>query len=251
MVQEWYNRAVSRKENMKRFDELGINEILELNEEQLGQYVRVECMNEGIPLVSSYFEIKEPEQLPNPNTPMYSFKGMWFKTIEEANSLKDFMFNNCSVYDKSYRSEQSVSDFKKQESFSYNFQIESEMFYSDDQLKSLGDKKSILDKQLKEYEAAKRQWENDKSSMDDVRKSILSKYNEFCSLDYQMSSLAQNFRIYLETAQGDFETAYKFFETANKDNIQKLECYTDDLTDTYFIDKLKTTCFDIKLVEKL
>lgn len=230
---------------MRNFDDLTIEEILALKEPDLDRLIKVRCMNKGIPLVSESFDLEVPKKLPEPELPMYEFKDIYFTKLKDAEAVKEFVLREVQAYRTESWKPDSFSSFRQVKRDTYGFDIKTKMVYSQKQEQRFDGKKKQVEQEIEKYKKAKEKWKSAREAMIEIENGIRADYSFLYELKESVSRLVENFKIYLNVSDGDFDTSYRFFELGNRDLIESLvfPSREDDAKDDfYFVDLLKKEC---------
>lgn len=204
---------------MKLLNEMSTEEICALTEDQLDRRVKLECAEQGIPLIPEKptlesFDIVRSET-------GYGISGTSF-LFKDLNIAKEFLTlfekHQAGIYKKTY-SWQIGYDIEWMEKEELSLKIETTMFYNREVISSREDflikRKNIKDayeKDLKDYE----------SSREKFRKIADAVYSDFYEAKAKKKSIEdakKTFSEYLLLADGDTARATVFFEKAMKSRL--------------------------------
>ena len=203
---------------MKTFFDLEETDKVGLTDEQIDYYTRLECANRGIVIPQK--PINDLQNIEPPTNKYYQvgYESFVFATEKEAQDFIDIKSKSLQVKsvgssynDKNRYVDSNSNDYKE---------IKSIILYSKEEATNL---KSIL-----EYNAeTQKEWDNYNNALsefNDIRYSII---NEISEIKFKTSRQLFYFKVfsdYVELANGDKETAMKFFEKAYKNaNLTELD----------------------------
>lgn len=192
---------------MKRFNELTKEEKVELTEEQLLHYVKLECADKGIIIPQK--PIQEVQETPLPTTKFYSvgYNSFVFRTEQEAQNYADAISKALSVGTTSDNRSFIKGVYER------SLDIKSQTVYTEEEYK-------LLREALESNKEIQKEWENYNSQLSTFNSILGGMQYEIYDINHFNRRVAVYDKIYndyLELAQGDVEVAHAFFSKAYKD----------------------------------
>jgi len=204
---------------MKKITEMYDDEIAALTEEQLDMLIKVECMEQGVPLEPSV-----PDQtffeLPKTNS-AYQVKGteFWLEDRGDAARLAKLLSEMASKLRVKKYDWRTGYDVEWLENYETEIRIDEHLFY---------DKMQVQDKEqfLVKRKALKEEYEKDKKKYDESRDKVRKVSDSIYSVFYsarkdqdKKNRLKKTFDEYVQMSGGDRQKARMFFDKAYAKDI--------------------------------
>lgn len=206
---------------MKKIQDMTIDEICELTEEQLDRRIKLECADQGIPL------LKEPPTIEafdlTKDVVAYKINGVEFyiKNQESAQELLKFLEKIQSDLFREKYDWHMGYDIKWLQREESEFSITTELFYRQDLVKEkeqfLIKRKNIKD----QFEKEKKDYEESSSKYRKIANGVYADYYEAKRTKEQIQKAQDTFKEYVSLADGDQEKAKSFFDKAVKPTLSE------------------------------
>jgi|GEM_PF-4691845 hypothetical protein len=196
---------------MKNFFDLTDEEILNLTEDEIQNYIDLECAMNGIKLTP---EPEKPKKdIPAPDVNVYSIGG--FKTLDYNKALALFdLVSNMELVDVEYGRDfgyKFVTELK-----SYNKpEVSTDKYYTEEFYNQIADDVKKHEDAVKQYEMLMEDFEANQERRNEVADSILEVVYAVRKKESKRLSLEHQFNRYLELAGNDRETALRFLFDAH------------------------------------
>jgi hypothetical protein len=205
---------------MKDFKKLTHKELIKLTEEKLGNYVKLELANQGIPFLDhpkepEYEAIKEPDLI------LYTaaFLNVYCTDEKVINQINNILFNNKTKLKKiGYEYGKNKIEYTKKDLKENSWDEEisnksiSKTVYSDElyyEIKTIVDRNA---KKLLNHEDNLAKWEEIQHQINDVKAEIYDKYNEAIQKEYENNQTINKFKEYLKLSNNDKTIALNFLK---------------------------------------
>jgi hypothetical protein len=192
---------------MKRFNELTKEEKVELTEEQLLHYAKLECADKGIIIPQK--PMQEVQETPLPTTKFYSvgYSSFVFRTEQEAQDYADAISKALSTG--------TINDSRSfiRGVYETSLDIKSQIVYTDEEYK-------LLKETLESNKEIQREWEVYNKQVNNFNSILSNMQNEIYDINHfntRVTVFDKIYSDYLELAQGNEQVAHTFFSKAYKD----------------------------------
>lgn len=206
---------------MKTIQDMSIDEICELTEDQLDRRIKLECADQGIPL------LKEPPNIEafdlTKEVVSYKITGtnFYIKNQENAQELLRVLekIQSDLFYEKyDWHIGYDIKWLQRDES---EITISTELFYRQDLVKEkeqfLIKRKNIKD----QFEKEKKEYEESRSKYRKIANNVYADYYEARRIKEQIQKAKDTFKEYILLADGDEIKAKSFFDKAVKPTLSQ------------------------------
>lgn len=195
----------------KNFEDLTKEELLELNEDDIQWYIKVEMAKDGVKILQMPIE-PTYQPLPETDKKLYEVSGITFSTLEAAEKVRDAL---NTVADQLARSNYNYGlgyNYKYFEKTDKDdFVINTQSLYSKEVYDSISGVLKDNEKVRNVYKNAKEEYEKEtekaESIVDVIRGKIEAAHREKMELENYTDRIVE----YFELAQGNADVAWSFF----------------------------------------
>lgn len=211
----------SKRKVVMKITEMRDEDIVALTEEQLDMLIKIECMEQGVPL-----EPLPPElncfELPKGSL-AYKVKGteFWFEDRADAENIAKAIQAVAHKRRQQKYDWRTGYDIEWLENYEQDVGVEEKTFYDKLQVQ---DKEAFLAKRktLKEqYEADKKKYETSREKVRKVSDQIYSVYYEARKENERVKRYKSMFQEYLSMAEGNHNKARMFFDKAYASDLSQ------------------------------
>lgn len=204
---------------MKLLQDMSTEEICALTEEQLDRRVKLECAEQGIPMMPEPPNIEAFDLVRSVTAYQVSGFELYFKGPEAAKEVAALLERHqATIYRRNYdwRTGYDVEWLERSES---DIKIETKMFYDSavvrDREQFLVKRKTVkedFEKQKKEYEESREKYRK-------IADGVYTEYYAAKRLKDSIESAKKTYQEYVSLAGGDTDKARVFFDKAFKDKL--------------------------------
>ena len=206
---------------MKKYNELTTEEMANLTDEQIEQYEKLICAQEGIKMLDSPVEptsnVDETK-----NLEIFKVNGfggyLYFGSMDEANTVMNLLKSLSTIGTTRYLADRKYFELGPEKDYNnrpVDISISSEMVYTRERAVAIEDS-------LKDYREAKKKYDKDSREYDEANeakeaavKEFRSLYEEACHIMHYRNTLTRIFyRDYLPIAEGNEQIAMDFLKKA-------------------------------------
>ena len=193
-------------------NEMSEQEVLSLTPEQIDWLIRYACAEEGIRHLP---EPVKPEPFkPEYDAEVYEVHGMYFATFEAAKEVK----NALSIYSDEMRKLdydwRNSSSYKYVSEGSFTFSVEKFKCFTPARYEKIAGELQSLEAEKRKYETLLKEYREEQNKMLSVKLSIYEVIESHRTTAYIREKSCNDYREYLKLANGNVETARRFFEKA-------------------------------------
>lgn len=210
---------------MKRYSELSTEEFIKLNDNEIEQLIKLECAYEGV-ILSPMPEEPTYEEEPNADGPIaYKLSDISNIVVKDKNILVDlieflevnrpmlYSIDNMHIGDKSFNI---VTDLKRHNwgNERMEFDIKRISTYDiktvDSYKEKIRSNQTLTDK----YKEDIKKWKEGRNGFDSIVREVHDAYNNAISINENKCDKLNQFKEYLDLADGDEDIAWTFFNKA-------------------------------------
>lgn len=208
------NKLNKNMENLKIFDQLTDNELLELTQEQIDWYIKLKKAESGIRIITCP-TMPETREIPGTDLVLYDVSGFNFIDRETAEEVSKFINSKIA---KAYTVDYDWgvgSDKKYAKPFTGNLvDVKLENVYSETTYNSI---KNILisnEKIMRAFKDLKNEYDDMEEKATEIVDKIYNTINEARGRKQQYEEYVIRIQEYLRLANGDTKVAWNFFDKA-------------------------------------
>ena len=205
--------------NIIRFQDLSYEEKLKLIDDEVSDYIKIECAFEGVKLLPEPDEPSEPELGEKTDYFRIGYvSDLTFLKLEDAErALK--ILRTCDVITTNWTGDYSyVNKIKK-----FDAKITTEIYHSKEQYDRNKDELEKYKREKESYDELKKEFDKANNLLMRIQDDIWSQMKEIRALDNLQKETTEVYLGYLDMAKGDAEIAINFLMKAYQDSLDKLK----------------------------
>lgn len=193
-------------------NEMSEQEVLSLTNDQIDWLIRYACAEEGIRHLP---EPVKPETFkPEYDAEVYEVNGMYFATVEAAEEIKQVLNDVSHEMRKLYYDWRNSSSYKYVSEESFTFSVEKVKCFTPARYEKISGEIQRLEAEKRKYEALLKEYKQEQEKASCVKQSIYDVIESHRTKAYIREKSCNDYREYLKLANGNVETARRFFEKA-------------------------------------
>lgn len=193
-------------------NEMSEQEVLSLTQEQIDWLIRYAYAEEGIRHLPK--PVKPEPFKPEYDAEVYEVHGMYFATVEAAEEVK----NALSIYaDEMRRLDydwRNSSSYKYVTEGSFKFFVEKVKCFTPARYEKIAGELKRLEAEKRKYETLLKEYQEEQKKAQHIKGIVFDVLESHRTTAYIREKSCNDYREYLKLANGDVETARRFFEKA-------------------------------------
>lgn len=181
-----------------------------LSPEQIDWLIKYGCAEEGIKQLPE--PVKPEKFVPDYDAEVYEVHGMYFCDIDSATEIKNALNIYADKMRKLDYSWQQSSTYKYVQEFTGSFSVEKVKCFTPARYQKLAGEMKHYEDDKRKYEALLKEYQEEQKRVQCVKDHIYDKLDEHNQRAYTRERSCNDYRSYLELANGNVETARRFFE---------------------------------------
>lgn len=193
-------------------EEITEAEALALSPEQIDWLIKYGCAEEGIRQLPE--PVKPEKFVPDYDTEVYEVHGMYFSEFDIAEIVRCCLMDHVGYMRKMDYNWQQSSTYKYVQEFTGSFSVERVKCFTPAQYEKLAGEMRRYEEEKRKYETFLKEYQEEQKKVQRVKDSIYDKLDEHKQRAYIRERSCSDYRSYLGLANGNVETARRFFEKA-------------------------------------
>jgi len=208
-----------KKMRVTRFSDLNYEDKTKLTDEQVKDFIKVECAYTGVKLLPEPVPPVKPEMGEKTDYCQIGYNNdLTFLNAEDAEKVLKLL-RTCDMVKHKYEEECSyVSSIEK-----FNERIRGESYYTAEQHEVNRDALAIYKKQKDAYDVLLKEWNKEDNALGIIRDKIYEEMQRVWELERTRDRVTGEFIVYLSMAKGDNGIALKFLNNSWDKEMSKLE----------------------------
>lgn len=207
-------------------NEMNEQEVLSLTNDQIDWLIRYACAEEGIRHLP---EPVKPEPFkPEYDAEVYEVHGMYFATVEAAEEIKQVLNDVSHEMRKLDYDWRNSSSYKYVSEGSFAFSVEKVKCFTPARYEKIAGELKRLEAEKRKYEALLKEYQEEQKKAQHIKGIVFDVLESHRTTAYIREKSCNDYREYLKLANGNVETARRFFEKAYPDvNHQEVYGFVD------------------------
>ena len=205
-----------------RFNDLSYEEKAKLTDEQVKDFIKVECAYTGVKLLPEPIVPVKPEMGVKTDYFQIGYMSeLIFLNLEDAEVVLKLL-KECDMVHTDYQGDCGEDTYVKSIK-KFSERIRTDNFYTIEQHEKNKDALVIYKKQKDAYDILLKEWNKSDSAVSRIQDNIYEEMQRIWGLERTRDRLTEEFCIYLSMAKGDNEIAIKFLVNSWSKEMGELE----------------------------
>lgn len=202
-----------------RFSDLNYEQKAKLTDEQVKDFIKVECAYKGVKILPDPVPPVEPDIGEKTDYCQIGYSNeLTFQKAEDAEKVLKLL-KTCDMVTHKYEHERSyVSSIGK-----YDGRIRTESYYSAEQYELIREALIVYEKEKDIYDVLIKEWSKEDESLGIISDTIYMEMQRIWELERTRGRVTEEFKMYLKMAKGDNQIALKFLNNSWDKEMGELE----------------------------